>query len=267
MVSTVVAVRRIIALLVSLVLTLMWVPGLLVSAAPAYAAGTQLVDGFEIDGNLLQDSAANADWQTVLNGPSATDPVGNAETSVFQTSSKEDDDPTTWAKGTSNVDPKDDIGGVYTYSHADLTPPPHVFFYFGWDRADGSGTDFYKLELNQNSQPTTNSNAKLNPGNLLVPDRTIGDLRFSLHDQGSGVIALDQVDRWTGSSWTCFYGSLASCDHPLGVNPAGFYSAANGGVNPPTPPNWTATSPNPTGVTTNPKNNGHPTSEQFVETA
>src|SRR3954471_7766689 len=97
-------VRRVVALFVSTLLTFMWVPGLLLTPT-ANAAGTQLVDRFEIDGNLSQDSAVTDDWQNVLVGPSSADPVGTNENSVFQTSSKEDDAATSWVKGTSNVDP------------------------------------------------------------------------------------------------------------------------------------------------------------------
>src|SRR3954452_7712197 len=100
--------RQMVALLISTVLTFMWVPGVLLT--PSAFAASQVVNGFEIEGNLVQDAPANDDWQTVLDGPSGADPVGNAEDSVFQTSSKEDEAPTTWSKGTSNIDPKDDIG-------------------------------------------------------------------------------------------------------------------------------------------------------------
>jgi len=178
--------RRFLAGVTALFLALMWVPSAIVS--PAAASGTH--GGFEIDGNTGVDTTGDIDW-----GDSAvvgTQPLENdnapADATVYSgnASTKEDTDPAGWTVGGSPP-PKDDISSVYGWAK-----PGSSDVYFGFDRVGGSGTDYYYLELN-----------KLQPTNPVTyaPVRSVGDVRFKLHDFGSGGIVLETKSTWTGTAW------------------------------------------------------------------
>ena len=58
-----------------------------------------------------------------------------------------------------------------------------MWFFFGFDRGFGTGTAKYAFELNQLTQsPTTDPN----------PDRSQGDVRLVIYDQGNGVVTLTE---------------------------------------------------------------------------
>jgi hypothetical protein len=178
---------------------------------------------FEIDGgsggaNFVVNTAGNLDWESVLTGPVANDNVP-AETTVFKTSSKENSAVSTWRDGNDAAPPKTDTKELYEWSR--LNSEDEIEFYFGWERDKPNGTLFYTLELN----------AKANvPGvgggtDFTVPSRTVGDYRFSLKDQGSGIIALVQIDEWTGSAWHCTDGAASGCD--AAITPGAFLGTVN----------------------------------------
>lgn len=205
------SVRRIprpLAVVLSVALAAVALP---VMAAPASAAtGTFEIDPAPGGANFVVDTPGNFDWANVLTGPKAND---NApESTVFKTSSKENDPVDTWRDGNDSAPPKTDITYVYDWNR--INPDnQHVEFAFAWERDKPQGTLFYTLELNK--QPNV-------PGigggtDFTVPNRTGGDYRFSLFDQGNGIIELRQIDRWTGSAWDCTDGAAAGCDAPVSL--------------------------------------------------
>ncbi|MBA2769385.1 MAG: DUF11 domain-containing protein, partial [Sporichthyaceae bacterium] len=158
-------------------------------ALPASAAD---VGGFEIEGNLIDDTTADPpiDWFDLGPGsPGFSTGVDNTTTTgqddtTFQGSSKEFD--TTgngawpnWDYGSGNATGKSDFGRWATYDYVDSQD--HVWFYFAFDRGFGTGTAKYAFELNQITQsPTTDAN----------PDRSQGDIRLIIYDQGNGLVTL-----------------------------------------------------------------------------
>src|SRR3954447_15849616 len=103
--------RRAVALVVSLMLMLMWVPGLLINPTPAGAAGTHA--GFEIDGDLAP--SGGLDWNSAAVQPQPVETDNSPESTVYQTSSKEDHAVSTWTLGGAPPT-KDDINNVYGYA-------------------------------------------------------------------------------------------------------------------------------------------------------
>lgn len=71
----------------------------------------------------------------------------------------------------------------------------HQWAYFAWDRAFSQGTESYFLELNQKSNTTSTD------GKLSVPNRTAGDVRLEIYDQGSGALSVVEVRTWSGTAW------------------------------------------------------------------
>src|SRR5437899_786529 len=94
---------RPVAILLSLLLAVCVIP----LVAPPASAAVVVVDGFEIDGNLLKESAAD-DWSSVLQGPTLND-NDPTDTTVFSASSKEDSLPSAWTFAGS-APSKSDIG-------------------------------------------------------------------------------------------------------------------------------------------------------------
>ncbi len=198
-----------------------------VLAIPASAAD---VLGFEIDGDLIDNPAGGAaDWNTRLSGPTLNDNFPS-DTTVFSASSKEEDLPSTWSFA-GQAPSKSDIGNVYV--DTDLVTGK-IVVRLGWDRDNGSGTDTYFIELN-----------KLPNVSASIPNRSVGDLRFAIKEQGNEVIDLALVSTWSGSAWTNTV-----------LNPTGFAYDINA-VAVPLPAGWT--SPNESG--------GLIPEEHFVETS
>ncbi len=217
---------RALAALAAVALAALFLP---FAAGPAAAADVQ---GFEIDGDLIDAPAGGAaDWDTRLTGPSLND-QDPSDTTVFSASSKEDQDPSTWTFA-GQPPQKDDIGNVYV--DTDLVGG-HVVLRLAWDRNGTTGTDTYYLELNKSPNSA-----------LAIPSRTVGDLRFGIEEQGNGVIALLDASQWVaagGGSWQSI---------PLGLS--GFaYAVSPAAVA--LPAGWTS----PWAV-------GSYEAEQFVETS
>ena len=181
---------RALAALVAVALAALFLP---FAAGPAAAADVQ---GFEIDGDLIDAPAGGAaDWNTRLTQPSLNDNAPT-DTTVFSASSKEEDDPTTWTFS-GQAPSKSDIGNVYV--DTDLVGGD-IVLRLAWDRDGSTGTDTYFLELNK--KPNLSAS---------IPDRSVGDLRIAIKEQGNEWIAVALASSWTGTQWS-----------DLSVNPAGF---------------------------------------------
>ena len=71
-----------------------------------------------------------------------------------------------------------------------------------------SGTDYFYLELNRDPNVTQ--------GGMSVPDRSVGDVRFTLHEQGGDTIELLEISLWDGDNWV-----------PQGINGGAFVGEVN----------------------------------------
>ena len=163
-----------------MLLTAVWLPfGLGLTAASATTVG-----GFEIDGNYAPST--DTDWTSAGVPAPTADGLGASDSTVFQTSSKESNNPSTWSIGNGAPSTNNDIENVYVDTGNDGTTS---YVWFGWDRINPQGTDFYYIELNKNPDS--------DPG---IPDRSPGDSRFTIHDQGNNTFTLDAVDTWTGTA-------------------------------------------------------------------
>ena len=191
------------AILIAALLVLYFVPLNAMSASADSVEG-----GFEIDGNLLVDDAGNIDWESVLSGPTANDNAGGDPT-VFQTSSRENGiidafgtgTPGQWQLGSpGTAPPKADIGNIYKYIRTN-EDTGDIELFFALDRMSSSGTDYFYLELNRDPNVTQ--------GGMSVPDRSVGDVRFTLHEQGGDTIELLEISLWTGTIG-CRRGSTAA---------------------------------------------------------
>lgn len=189
---------RALAALVAVALAALFLP---FAAGPAAAADVQ---GFEIDGDLIDAPAGGAaDWNTRLTAPTLND-QDPSDSTVFSASSKEYNDPSTWTFA-GQPPQKDDIGNVYV--DTDLVGGD-IVLRLAWDRNGTTGTDTYYLELNKSPN--------VSPA---IPSRTVGDLRLGIEEQGNGVLAVLDASQWTttgGGSWQSI---------PLGMS--GFAYAVN----------------------------------------
>src|SRR4051812_43422325 len=215
--------RKSMALLTSLLLVLFWVPGL-IAASPAHAA-IPTPGGFEIDGNVVVDhtTATSTDWNGVTSSPDFAFAHDNPNDSTsFGANSKEEDAPSSW--GNSGSPPgKADVADVFTYAHnADTT----AYFDFAWTRLSPSGTDGYYIELNKKPNLSHSVNGVV----TTYPDRSIGDVRFLVDEQGNGALALDGVWTWNGTAWVAKAGPYPGFD--IGVS--------TGSVTPPGSPTYGA---------------------------
>ena len=171
------------AILIAVLMALYVVP---LGALPAGAA---VVGGFEIEGDTTDQAGGGIDWASLGAGSAGfstgvDNTVGGQDDTTFQGSSKEFDESgsgawPSWKFGTGNATGKSDFGRWATYDLVDTDD--HVWFYFAFDRGFGTGTAKYAFELNQVTQsPTTDAN----------PDRSQGDIRLVIYDQGNGVVTL-----------------------------------------------------------------------------
>jgi uncharacterized repeat protein (TIGR01451 family) len=217
------------AVLLATVLALYFVP---LVASPAHAA----VPAFEIDGNLAQDSPDAIDWESLQGNPDlfVQNDNGTAigDATVFSTSSKENDEiagentPEQWSKGSPNTaPPKTDVGNYYKYIRT--ADSGDIELFFAWDRLSPSGTDYYYLELNKLGNTTTGE-----PGTAdyySVPNRSEGDIRFTLHELGNGELVLLGIDEWDGDKWVAQPLDTSGFDGAVNaenIDPVGFDSPA-----------------------------------------
>lgn len=160
---------------------------------------------FEIDGNQTTD--ATFDWQDLSVGDDnfsvVQDPIGNADTTTFETQNTSEGNYPSWQPGNpGTASGKSDIGNVLLYSDVDASFDQWLFL--GFDRAGSTGTGRYYVELNQA------------PSSGLVPTRTEGDLRIVIGINGSDLLVCQSVDVWDGDSWaSCAGYDVAVNDAPI----------------------------------------------------
>src|SRR2546423_198901 len=153
----------------------------------AYAS---TVGGFELDGDIA--AAGGTDWSNAGGQPVALDGVGHADNTILYGGSKENN-PAGWRVHGSGQSPgKDDIGYVYAFSHSDAG---HQWGFVGFERAASNGTTLVTLELNQKHNKT-------NSHGVSIPDRSDGDLRLTVVQQGNGPFTVgNTLDDYQSGSW------------------------------------------------------------------
>jgi uncharacterized repeat protein (TIGR01451 family) len=232
------------AILIAVLMALYFVP---LNALPASAAANP--GGFEIDGNLVVDNGG-IDWNSLSPGDAgfATDvdntSASGQDASTFKGASKEYNLQNEaggwpgWTFGSGNATGKSDFGRWATYSTLDANG--HIWLDLGFDRGFGTGTAKYAFELNQIKQSDVN-----NPN----PDRSQGDLKLIVWDQGNGVITLtgdaQNTDvglyKWVDPDQAA--GGVAEDTNQNGgwvkvENPGTFVGASNTGTTPVSVPSW-----------------------------
>lgn len=191
------------AILVAALLALYFVP-LNALPAGANASDNTTFGGFEMDGNFYEGFANT----TTATGPTGDpvdwgstdiktqvdvvpDPLAASDPTVYANGSKEDD-LSSWADEASAQAPgKGDIGNLYVY---DRLYSGDQYLFLAFERESSSGTVTYWLELNQKPN-TTNVN------NAVVPNRTLGDIRIAITQDGNGSFKISSVKKWNGSSF------------------------------------------------------------------
>lgn len=174
-------------------------------------ASTQILGGFELDGNLCANDGALDDWTTVLTEPSGDDGFGDS--TQFKSGASEASWPwtanQTQTPNSSPASGQADIGRNYAYS---TTSDGHVFAFLGFERGqDGgtTGTIRYIVELNAE---------KNDPVVIPNPVRTDGDLRLSIEQRNNEPLRLAHAYLWDDST-----DKWVEQDDPL----SGFVGATN----------------------------------------
>ncbi|NNU27914.1 prealbumin-like fold domain-containing protein [Isoptericola sediminis] len=149
---------------------------------------------FEIDGNQTTD--ATLDWETA-DPDVIQDPIGNADTTTFAGSNKEDpNNPAqgwpNWSAGNPGTNSgKSDLGNVLVDSEVVNDGDEYTqWLHLAWDRDGDSGTVNYYIELNQKDNL-----------DMMNPDRTVGDIRIVVEEDGNNDLMCIGVDTWNGSEW------------------------------------------------------------------
>src|SRR3954453_7269818 len=158
--------RKSLALIISSLLVLFWVPGLIAPSAHADAGSSIPSSPYNGADGTIPDSNASIH--------STTDPAGTLDTTSF-TGGKEDDQcPGVSAQGLSS--PKDDLTKVFYGSE---TVSSNVYLYLAWQRSTTSGTTTIDFELNQSTGAMTLCNG-------VNPERISGDLLFTYDFSNGG---------------------------------------------------------------------------------
>ncbi|MFD0865649.1 beta strand repeat-containing protein, partial [Tessaracoccus lubricantis] len=119
------------------------------------------------------------------------DACGSNPDDMFTQGSKEGDPLSTWQQGSPSSGASTDIvstGVDIAYVGDD------PILYFGFNRYAGQGDGGFYLELNQKPNTTNSKGA-------LVPDRTVGDLRFAFTTSTNSGFSQPTVYEWNGSTW------------------------------------------------------------------
>src|SRR3954452_19104777 len=169
--------RKSMALIVSLLLVLFWVPGL-IAASPARAAATTTVPGSPYNGSdgVLDPSPP----VTTVN-----DAAGN-----FTNGADENEQCPGVTASDQLASPKDDLTKFHFASTTDANGK--VFLYLAWDRAATSGTTTIDFELNQATGFKPNCNG-------VNPQRTTGDLLFTYDFQANGTNVTINYFTWNSA--------------------------------------------------------------------
>jgi uncharacterized repeat protein (TIGR01451 family) len=179
--------------------------GLIWATTASQAAGPcPIPGGFEIDGNMNQNTCTPSgnDWDTPNIGVQATDQGG-----TYQTSSKDDADPTGWTSSGATPD-KTDFAQEYATSRV---TGGHFFVYVAWERTSTTGTQGYAIEIDS-------AGSRVAADGTPQPDRSKGGVVFYLSSQGSAAPAYDGECKFTSQAT---YGS--TCD----TSTANFTAAIN----------------------------------------
>lgn len=176
--------------------------------APALANDDGVLVGrFEIDGNYYEGlgNASTADdaidplgidWGSVEDDyDHIVDPLQPGDETVFSGGTSENDPVAEWSDDSSaQLGGSADINNVYLYDEIFPTPGGDQFVYLAWDRETDQGTVGWFVELNQlPNEPNANGTS--------VPQRSAGDIRVVLVNQGGGPLEIDSIDQWDGDSW------------------------------------------------------------------
>src|SRR4051794_669614 len=182
-------------------LTVMWVP-----QAQAATAG-----GFEIDGDIV--ASTDLDWSNVTGQPVWSDGVNNPDNTIFFNGSKEND-PAAWqVHGSGQPPDKDDIGYAFGYAHR---TGGHEWADLGFERVGANGTTLFTVELNQKTN-------KANTHGVSIPDRSEGDLRITIIQQGNETFSVaGTVDQFQSGHYVTLAppaGSVVGMSNSTAITP------------------------------------------------
>ena len=146
------------------------------------------VAGFEIDGNLCSNVAD--DWDSLGGQPIMND--GYADATGFKQGASESNSTWTAEQLGGSLSPNDstDIGSVYA---ATRQSGNDVYAVFGFERATANGTVGYYVELNAKPNKPIGS---LSSGQSPLPNRSEGDLRLRIFQNGQDLITLEGAEYW-----------------------------------------------------------------------
>jgi hypothetical protein len=172
--------------------------GLVALAAPAPST-------FEVEGNLVVDTAGNKDWANAPNLKTGFDrPTGGTDDSFGQ-GTKEDTPVPTVVDG-SIPNNKSDLKRFYVASESIGT---NDFLYLAWERVqEPNGTTNMDFEFNQST--TVSSNGE-------TPVRTSGDILIKYDLSRGGTVPTITLQRWVTSgnpSTVCFASNSVPCWGP-----------------------------------------------------
>jgi len=159
-------------------------------ACTAWPVAGSPVAGFEIDGNLCLNGAGTLDWANVGGQPVRDD--GFDDVHQFDQGASEASWP--WSANQTVLNSgsgssKTDIGNVYAFTQ---TVGGHVYAYFGFERQTNEGSVSYHVELNQ--KPNVSSDSP-------ITNRTVGDLRLTIQQDGNNPPTLVGAHTWNGTKW------------------------------------------------------------------
>jgi hypothetical protein len=152
--------------------------------------------GFEIDGNCQVNTAGNLDWQSAAVG---TQPVGRdglGDSTQYTSGGSEANWPN-WFQGSGTASGQSDINDVYAFTTKDPSTGD-IWEMIGFSRAGSTGSIGYTVEVNQDPN---RSNAPA------IPNRSTGDWRFNLTQNGNNPLSLAACQTWTSTgpssgTWT-----------------------------------------------------------------
>jgi uncharacterized repeat protein (TIGR01451 family) len=157
------------------------------NAMPAQAASPcPIPGGFEIDGDMTQLTCdpSGDDWNTPGIIVSQTTQGG-----TYQTSGKDDGDPSTWQSSGSTPD-KTDFERAYATSRV---VNGHYFVYVAWERTNTTGTQGYAIEID-------NAAANTGADGTPQPNRSHGTAVVYISSQGSSAPTFDGACTFTSQS-------------------------------------------------------------------